>query len=247
MTNSSGKNKVTEREKASGLEIGRWIKVGSLVQISPDPHREDWYFSKILEIGERSLWIEMPQRRGSLLQLEKGQKIRASIPTHQGLFLFTDEVLAVSGEENPRLEIEIPQEVVHVERRSYARLPIRIELYYAEIREDRGEPVFYRSYILDISGGGVQLETNRVCPNETLLRLKFHLPEGNRDEEYLLTGRIVRSIPTGQPDRGQAGIEFIDISTRQQESIVRFVLDRILDTTRHPGEKQSSESGGKKA
>ena len=49
------------------------------------------------------------------------------------------------------------------------------------------------------------------------------------EEELILTGRIVRSVPGEGARRSQVGVEFIDISPRQQETLVQYILDRTKD------------------
>jgi c-di-GMP-binding flagellar brake protein YcgR len=114
-----------------------------------------------------------------------------------------------------------------VERRRHERLPSRLEVYYSEIRDRGNGLLFQKAYSLDLSGGGMRLELHRTFPQETLLHLKFSLPIEGRTETFLLTGRIVRASPVREGVAGQAGIEFIDISSLEQEAITRFVGDKL--------------------
>jgi c-di-GMP-binding flagellar brake protein YcgR len=156
-----------------------------------------------------------------------GSEIRLSMPSGQGMLLFTSRVLGEAMEPEPSVELEFPREFMRMERRAYPRLPIRLETYYAEIRAGAGAPAFTRSLALDISGGGILLETHRSCPQETLMRVKFLIPIGDREEEVVVIGRIVRSIPTGGLGNHRAGVEFIDISPRQQDLLVQFVTGHL--------------------
>jgi c-di-GMP-binding flagellar brake protein YcgR len=115
-----------------------------------------------------------------------------------------------------------------LERRAFPRLPVLMETHFAEIR-DGGGLNFSKTTALDISGGGIRLETNRLSPQETLLRMKFQIPLGEMEEELILTGRIVRSVPGEGARRSQLGVEFIDITPRQQEFLVQYVLDRTKE------------------
>ena len=110
-----------------------------------------------------------------------------------------------------------------MERRVYPRLPVRLKTYYAEIHAGTGALAFTRSMALDLSGGGIRLETHRLFPQESLVRLKFHIPVGQQEEELVVTGRIARTIPADGARRSQAGVEFLDITPRQQSSLLQFI------------------------
>jgi c-di-GMP-binding flagellar brake protein YcgR len=213
------------------MEIGRWIKQDCIVNVSPSLEGDAWYASKVLEIGSKSFNIASPKITNIAVSMHAGRDIRVGVPSRDGLFIMKCEVLSEAREPVASLEIGFPKEVVHVERRAFPRLPVRLETQYAEIRGGSGGLSFSRSTALDISGGGIRLETNRVCLQETLLRVKFQLPLGEMTEELILTGRIVRSVPGEGARKSQAGVEFIDISPRQQETLVQYVLDRMKDNS----------------
>jgi c-di-GMP-binding flagellar brake protein YcgR len=211
------------------MEISRWIRKDCIVNISPALEGDNWYATKILDVGEQSFSVQPPKTMKIPFSAPSGGKIRVSVPSEDGLFLITCGVVGESVGSEPRIELEFPKEVVHLERRAFPRLPIQLETQYAEIRSGTNGLSFSRSTSLDISGGGMRLETNRVCPRETLLRVKFQIPLSQMEEDLILTGRIVRSVPGEGARKSQIGVEFIDITPRQQEELVQFVLDRTRE------------------
>ncbi len=166
-----------------------------------------------------------------MLTLKRGSEIRVNVPSGLGVYLFTSRVVGEGTEPYPSVELEFPQEVSRMERRAFPRLPIRLETYYAEIHAGTGGLAFTRSLALDVSGGGIRLETNRPFPQETLVRLKFHIPVGDREEEVVVTGRIARIIPTEGAGRPQAGVEFLDITPQQQKSLLQFITGNLDEGT----------------
>jgi c-di-GMP-binding flagellar brake protein YcgR len=208
------------------MEIRQWIKEDSIVYISPALEGEDWYASKVVTLESKSFIIVKPKKLDDRPSPRSGESIRVRVPSSEGLFQLTCDVLSETQDVEPRFELDFPKEVTHLERRAYTRLPVKIETQYAEIRDGSAGSSYSRSTALDISGGGIRLETNRNCPQETLLRVKFQIPLGQMEEELILTGRIVRSIPGEGARKSQVGVEFIDISPRQQESLVQYILDR---------------------
>jgi c-di-GMP-binding flagellar brake protein YcgR len=208
------------------MEIRKWIRQDCIVNVSPSLEGDIWYASKVLDVGSKSFFIASPKNANVAITVRAGQDIRVGVPSKDGLFVLTCPALSGSQEPDARLEIGFPKEVVHVERRAFPRLLVRLEAQYAEIRSGSGRLSFSQSTALDISGGGIRLETNRVCLQETLLRVKFQLPLEDMEEELIVTGRIVRSVPGEGARKSQVGVEFIDISPRQQEALVQYVLDR---------------------
>jgi c-di-GMP-binding flagellar brake protein YcgR len=205
------------------MDIRQQIKEDSHINISPSMEGENWDNSIVIEVKENSFCVTIPQRRRSTYSDKTGQEVRVNLPNKQGLFLFNCRVVAVSGEAVPFAELTFPREIVRWERRAYSRLPIRLEVFYSQIRGINDETAYLRSYSLDISGGGLCLEINRKCSKETLLRLKFHVPVSGKDEELALTGRVVRIQPAASSVAGRAGVEFIDLDSSQREAILQFV------------------------
>jgi c-di-GMP-binding flagellar brake protein YcgR len=207
------------------MEIGQWINEDSILYISPALEGEDWFPSKVVTLGSKSFIITKPKKLDAIPVLRSGDAVRVRVPSSEGLFQLTCNVLLETQDIEPRIELDFPKEVTHLERRAFTRLPVKIETHYAEIRDGGAGSSFSRSTALDISGGGIRLETNRNCPQETLLRVKFQIPLGQMEEELILTGRIVRAIPGEGARKSQVGVEFIDISPRQQESLMQYILD----------------------
>lgn len=215
------------------MEIHRWIKRDSILSVSPSMEGEDWHASKVMDAGSKSFFIAKPNKPDAVFSVQSGSSIRVRVPSSEGLFQLTCAVLSETQDAEPRIELDFPKEVIHLERRAYQRIPVKMETHYAEIRDGHSGLSFSKSTALDLSGGGIRLETHRHCPQETLLRVKFQIPLGQMEEELILTGRIVRSVPGEGARKSQVGVEFIDITPRQQESLVQYILGRSKDERTH--------------
>ncbi len=75
----------------------------------------------------------------------------------------------------------------------------------------------FKNYILDISIGGVFIETDQKFPVGRQIMLKFSLPSHN--QPFTLTGRIAWSSPRG------FGLQF-DEMTPQQSHILKTFVDQ---------------------
>ena len=73
----------------------------------------------------------------------------------------------------------------------------------------------FKSYILDVSIGGVFIETNEVFPKGKDLLLKFSLP--NRSQPFTLSGKIAWSSSKG------FGVKFDDVSPLQGDMLKSFI------------------------
>ncbi len=206
------------------MDIRQWVGEDRIVNVAAGLEGETWLISKVLGVGNSSFWIAKPPAFTSAPAEGRVQSVRVRVPSSEGLFQFICG-LQPQGRED-RLELDFPKEVIHLERRAFPRLPVKFSAHYAELRDGGGNLSFSKSTMLDISGGGILLETHRVCPQETLLRVKFNIPLGRMEEELILTGRIVRSVPGEGARKSQVGVEFIDITSRQQEWLAQYVLDR---------------------
>ena len=110
--------------------------------------------------------------------------------------------------------VELPVRTVSLEEtessmRENPRKPCLINANY------RIENRNYKSYLLDISIGGVFIETNKRFPAGRGLLLRFSLP--NRPQPFTLNGRIAWSS-----DRG-FGVSFDKITELQSEILKSFV------------------------
>jgi Tfp pilus assembly protein PilZ len=76
----------------------------------------------------------------------------------------------------------------------------------------------FKSYILDISIGGVFIETNEKFPIGKKITLKFSLP--NHPQPFSFSGKIAWSSPRG------FGLKFDDVSPQQSDMLKTFVAQK---------------------
>jgi len=106
------------------------------------------------------------------------------------------------------------------EQRQHSRAPIHVEVQYGAVTEDVTE------YILNVSRGGIFIETFSPGDPDTLLKLSCYLPDSGHTFE--VSGRIAwsRMDATAEGPPGM-GIEFVDISDHDAnmlEDLVNSVL-----------------------
>ncbi len=108
-------------------------------------------------------------------------------------------------------------ELLGLPTRRYARTREALDLY------GPSEPETALGASLDLSGGGMLMETEHQLAVGDEVQLRFFLPE--QRGEIQTTGRIVReAVQSGRKHR--YGVEFIDIDEEQREMIEAFVRSK---------------------
>jgi len=132
------------------------------------------------------LIVEMTEEQQIILLEQMGQLPKADLP----IKMVSLEETEASMRENPRKQCLI-------------NTNYRIQ--------DRN----FKSYILDVSIGGVFIETNEGFPAGKDLLLKFSLP--NRSQPFTLSGKIAWSSPKG------FGVKFDEITPIQEDMFKSFI------------------------
>ncbi|HEX2574049.1 MAG TPA: TIGR02266 family protein [Polyangia bacterium] len=105
-----------------------------------------------------------------------------------------------------------------IERRSYPRIPVELEVNY------RAAETFLFAYITDISAMGIFIRTSNPETPGTRLTLHF-TPPGN--ERFELEGEVVwinPAVPGAQEGRNPGmGIQFINLDQAMRERMIALV------------------------
>lgn len=100
-------------------------------------------------------------------------------------------------------------------KRRYARLPVMLDVFYAEALDNGRKPDFIKSHTLDISGGGVRFLANKKYTNGTILHLKLLIPSLKNCEEIAAFGRVVRSSDADIANLANVALEFTNINSNR--------------------------------
>ena len=112
-------------------------------------------------------------------------------------------------------------------KRSEIRVAAKIEIEYKDSMD------FVKSYMLNISEGGVFIHTDDAFPLDTMVFLHIKLPEATDIIEA--QGKVVWSNPKG--GRGYfpkgMGIQFVEIRPEDVENINKFVNEHRAQIESH--------------
>jgi uncharacterized protein (TIGR02266 family) len=115
----------------------------------------------------------------------------------------------------------------YVEKRAHPRAAITIEIEFKE------EIDFFKSYLLNISGGGLFVKTDEALLLDTVVHLRFTLPRDSRLIQ--VEGKVVWCNPKG--GRGYfpkgIGIKFTNLDSDDAERIKAFVDKHYAEIENH--------------
>ncbi len=140
---------------------------------------------------------------------------RVSAHLYKLIVEMTEEQQIILLEQMQQLPQEnLPEKMVNLEvteasMRENPRKPCLINTNY-RIQDDD-----FKSYILDVSIGGVFIETNEKLPEGKELLLKFSLP--SRPEPFTFSGKIAWSGPRG------FGVKFDSVNPIQADVLKAFI------------------------
>ncbi|EEG77940.1 flagellar brake protein [Dethiobacter alkaliphilus] len=126
-------------------------------------------------------------------------------------------------------------EVNKIQRRKFFRVPCSIECGFALLSDNAAtveEPIMYSAMMVDISGGGAQIEYEHDIPLNIDVILRFALPlpfeEGNYN--FTVFGKIKRH--NKQNNKHYIGVEFISLNEYESNIIMGFAFYKKLQQNR---------------
>lgn len=208
------------------MSVEKWIKINQSIRVSRDGEKPDWYDSNIQDIQDGKFYITIPYQKTNPLVLARGDRVIVSIVMQGAKIEFHSTVLGRHIDNIPLYALNMPDSYNRVQDRKFVRLPVVMDIYYAEVPPEGGSPQYIRASVQDISGGGVRMAADKIYESGTELLLKFYLPLAGQLEEINVSGKVVRSCEAGATVASQA-VEFIRVTRKQQDIIMRYILDKL--------------------
>ena len=211
------------------------------VQISVIPVDESLatsYDSSLRRVAEDHVRIDVPRRRGDRLHARAGDPLTLVVQVRGRSHLYTTTVRADVDRAAEDLELDVPAQLVHTERRQMYRVLVSLAARTAAIvNSDGGELArLLELRLLDLSGGGTQLTTRSKIAAGDRVRFALSLPgDVPPSEDVEVTAEIVSVDPPDQRrSRYRAHVRFVDLDRAAEQRIVRFVYreQRLLQRGR---------------
>jgi c-di-GMP-binding flagellar brake protein YcgR len=192
------------------------------------------YFSRVMDINRRELRIMSPAVQGVPIPLRVNTPIWISYVGERALYSFKTVIKQRFSDVLAGFVVEIPDQVDRVQRRNYVRLEVQIHFRYrilqeANILDTEIDPeTFDKSYIVDISGGGVRFYSDQPVTQNSLLEMQIGI-EGIEAETLL--GRVARNRERVEGGY-EIGVAFEGVSALVQDQIISWIFNKQRELRR---------------
>jgi len=219
----------------------------------------DVYVSQFLQWSDNNVAsIAIPTFKGHLVPLRVDDVYDLQFVTRGGLYRCRGQIIKRSknGGNIATADVKFISALEKFQRRQFYRMNCIISMNYSVLNDvqkelykekkrclsleqklqiekklENQEMEFQKAIVLDISGGGmrfnspVQQEAGDVC------LLQPALPEAVRKRIPFLFGRIIssRRIPNRDPITFDNRVEFVEISSSEQEQIITYIFKEERD------------------
>lgn len=211
--------------KAKDIQVNQLIEIevdsGSNVSNLP---------SRVEEVRDDVLYISMPMRKGVLVPLSIGQKIKINIKYKQSIFAFLTTIIGRRREPIPTLIVNKPDSIIRInQKREYVRLATNLPLRFKMLTTDNNSDIdeennILRATTIDISAGGVLFTTKDNFKKTEKMEIELKLSD---HELIICTAKVVRIFEkdrkTGET---RVAVEFDNINEGQRDKIFRYIFEK---------------------
>lgn len=244
------------------IEMRTIMKQSPNAEMSPP----DIYVSQFLHwVDHNVASVAIPTFKGHLVPLRVDDVYELQFFTRNGLYRCKGKILRRSKTSNniATAEIRFISALEKFQRRQYFRMNCIITMSYAVLTDiqrnlykerkrclsleqklaiekkiENQEIVFQKGIVLDISGGGMRFNSSEQQQQGDVLLLQPALPEVVRKKIPFLFGRVIssRRIPNKEPLTFDNRIEFVEITSAEQEQIITYIFKEERDKRKREAE-----------
>lgn len=200
------------------------LKVGDKLDIIVNNNIDYYCYSMVQDVySEDEMLITMPMDGTKLVLVGINEDIQVVFYRDEGQFVFDALVLSRNKVDNIFvIHIRKTSDFKRIQRRSYFRLKVTMPLNF-ELKS--GEPQEkYNGFILDISGGGMRILTDKELHLRESIICSFDIPEQGT---VSVSGKVVRVLRAHDESYSyDIGLSFDDSQDYTQEKIIKYVFDQ---------------------
>lgn len=227
------------------------VKTRSLADTNKE---REIYISQFLQWKDPKVaLIAVPMWKGHLVPLQTGDVYELCFYTKNGLYQCRGEILRRGKTSNniAIAEVRFISALEKKQRRQFYRMECIIPMNYSVLTEvqhdlykekkrclsleqklqiekrlESQEIEFEKATVLDISGGGIRFNSSVQLENGDILLLQPEFPETLKKKIPFLFGRVIfcRRIPNKEPAMYDNRVEFVEISSSEQEQIILYIF-----------------------
>ncbi|MBI5206482.1 MAG: flagellar brake protein [Candidatus Firestonebacteria bacterium] len=215
------------------------INVNLQLIIEPDsseyPGR---YLSRIEDFNNNYLFISAPMSQQLFVPIRIGTSLKISFFDGPKSYTFQTSVIDRISEPFPMLIIARPVHYEQKERRRFPRykavVPVYVKVNSTEAAKFLGLTDGFDTISMNISVGGIYIESHLPIPTGTILQLGISLP--SIKEPILVLSKVIRTIDQSNGKYGIA-IKFLIIDEKKRDEILKFIFDLERGTIKNQGMK----------
>lgn len=200
------------------------LKINQLVELEVNMHKKELdniesFSSRIEDLAGDNILVAAPFRQGIPVSFPLGKEIYIRVRKDGITHLLHTKLIERRKRPQYLFLLSKPFNVSRLQMRNWVRVDADLPVNYRMA----GYPIdFYQATTVDISGGGIGLHSEHEIDKDTLLELQVQLPNS-----YLLqsTGLVTRCLPE-KKGYYVIGIEFKDLSTNDQDCIIKYVFQK---------------------
>ena len=177
------------------------------------------YKSRIQEINEDHMYIDIPMENGEYLLLRKNCEIGIIIYNEKIGMLYKANLRIISKKIEGNLslyKVSRPYGIEKLQRRNYVRVDTTRAVKYKK----KGDIAYSDGIILDLSGGGMKIKLDKKIEVNDILNLIVEL-----DGKFAQIKGQVRRVYKDEKDRKYViGFEFTEINEAVRDRIIHIVF-----------------------
>lgn len=208
------------------------IQVNQNIKVALHDDEAEWYVANIQDITGYDFCISIPTKASRPLVLSNGDLLKVSFIKGPSRYEFETKVTGWRYDNIPLYALALPKEYKRVQLREFVRIPLILDVAYAEVPEAGKQPEFFESNSVDLSGGGMRLLLDKEYPAGTRLILKFTLALKTGDRDLEVVGKVVRTWPDERLKCHHTAIQFVEINRGKQDIIARYVFMKLSERRR---------------
>lgn len=149
------------------------------IEVSPDER----YASRVEDVGETTLALAMPLRRGAFIRLRVGTPILLQAAKRNNWYFFRSKIVGNSLDADPIVLVERPPDNSGEQLRAYARMDLVIDNVQLWVEKDGQLGPTMRAIIVDLSAGGAQVLLKEPLDAGDKITVRFKLPRVRRERD----------------------------------------------------------------
>ncbi len=205
------------------MNIDKLIGINRKINVVKIGARKGTYISTIQGKNSREFQIDLPLKKTQGLNLHVGDQVKISLVVENNKYEFKTVVTGKYIDNIPLYTLLVPKEFTRVQNRKFVRLPVMLDILYAEKTGGKKKSEYIKGHTLDISGGGLRFASNKSYPINTVFEFKIMVPELPDALEIKVLGKVVRIADV--TDAGyHISVKYTDISVSDQEKLIKYIL-----------------------